>query len=64
MPDGGRAERMKGGLRITDVRPEDQGLYFCQANNDLGSVRASAHLSVYCEFCLSLLFLHLKLVHS
>lgn len=54
MPAGGRAEPIDGGLRIRDARLEDEGLYFCQANNELGSVRAAARLSVYCKFSLFL----------
>jgi hypothetical protein len=46
----GRTESIDGGLRIKEVRPEDEGLYFCQAINDLGSIRASAKLTVLCEF--------------
>jgi len=45
-----RAERIVGGLKIRDARPEDEGLYFCQSSNELGSVRASASLSVHCKF--------------
>jgi len=44
-----RAERIVGGLKIRDARPEDEGLYFCQSSNELGSVRASASLSVHCK---------------
>lgn len=46
---GGRTEPIDGGLRIKDVRPEDEGMYFCQASNDLGSIRAGARLTVYCK---------------
>jgi len=42
-----RADRIVGGLKIRDARPEDEGLYFCQSSNELGSVRASALLSVH-----------------
>jgi len=45
----GRFESIDGSLRIKDVRPEDEGTYFCQASNDLGSIRASARLAVLCK---------------
>lgn len=44
-----RAERIVGGLKIRDARLEDKGLYFCQSSNELGSIRASARLTVYCK---------------
>jgi hypothetical protein len=44
-----REDRIVGGLKIRDARPEDEGLYFCQSSNELGSVRASALLSVHCK---------------
>ncbi|XP_035715206.1 roundabout homolog 2 isoform X2 [Folsomia candida] len=47
MPSGGRTEPIDGGLKIKEARMEDEGIYFCQANNDLGSIRAAARLTVH-----------------
>lgn len=49
MPSGGRTEPIDGGLKIKEARMEDEGIYFCQANNDLGSIRAAARLTVHCK---------------
>ena len=38
-----------GALILKDVRPEDEGLYSCEARNLLGSVNASAKLIVQCK---------------
>jgi hypothetical protein len=45
----GRTELIDGVLRIKDSQPEDEGLYFCEASNDLGSVRAAARLTLHCK---------------
>ena len=41
-----------GALIVNDVRPGDEGFYSCGADNLLGSVNATAKLTVQCEFCL------------
>ena len=40
-----------GGLMITDVMPQDQGIYTCVARNILGEVTSSAALTVQGEYC-------------
>ena len=37
-------------LILKDVKPEDTGIYSCSAENLLGSVNASAQLTVQCKF--------------
>ena len=39
-----------GVLFVKNVRPEDQGVYSCKAENLLGGVNASAKLTVQCKF--------------
>lgn len=38
-----------GALIVNDVRPGDEGFYSCRAENLLGSVNATAKLTVQCE---------------
>ena len=39
-----------GALIVKDVRPGDDGVYNCRAKNLLGSVNATAKLTVQCKF--------------
>ena len=39
-----------GALIVNDVRAGDEGFYNCRAENVLGSVNATAKLTVQCEF--------------
>ena len=41
-------------MRIEQVRPQDEGTYVCEADNIVGSVTASATVTVHCEFCVEL----------
>lgn len=36
-------------LRLENVTPEDEGEYSCEADNAVGTVTASATLTVYCK---------------
>ena len=40
-----------GALILKNVKSEDDGVYSFRAENLLGSVSASAKLTVQCEFC-------------
>jgi len=40
-----------GALIVKHVKSEDDGVYRCRAENLLGSVNASAKLTVQCKFC-------------
>ena len=40
-----------GGLMITDVMSQDEGMYTCVARNILGEVTSSANLTVQGEWC-------------
>ena len=42
-----------GSLIVKNVKSEDDGVYTCTAENLLGSVSASAKLTVQCKFCKS-----------
>lgn len=37
-------------LRLENVTPEDEGEYSCEADNAVGTVTASATLTVYCKY--------------
>ena len=39
-----------GALIVKDVRPGDDGVFSCRAENLLGSVNATAKLTVQCKF--------------
>lgn len=40
-------------LGIMNVEPSDEGVYICDAQNDVGSISARATLTVHCKFHLS-----------
>ena len=52
LPVGRHVVESSGALIVNDVRPGDEGFYSCRADNLLGSVNATAKLTVQCEFCL------------
>ena len=58
LPDGRHVIERSGALILREVRPGDEGLYSCRAENMLGSASASAKLTVQCKLPLSFLFLH------
>lgn len=46
----GRAQILDNkSLRIINVMAQDEGLYVCNAENDVGSEKAKASLTVHCE---------------
>ena len=49
LPVGRHVVESSGALVLKDVRPGDEGLYNCRADNLLGSVNRSAKLIVQCE---------------
>ena len=51
-----------GALIVKDVRPGDDGVYSCRAENLLGSVNATAKLTVQCKF-FSVLF-HVSVISA
>ena len=55
LPVGRRKVGSSGALILKDVRPEDEGVYSCEAKNLLGSVNASAKLTVRCKLIWSFL---------
>ena len=55
LPDGRHVLESSGDLVIKNVESEDDGVYGCRAENLLGSVNASAKLTVQCELCKSCL---------
>ena len=49
LPVGRHKVESSGALILKDVRPEDEGVYSCEAKNLLGSVNASAKLTIQCR---------------
>ena len=49
LPMGRHVVESSGALILKDVRPGDEGVYSCKAKNLLGSVDASAKLTVQCK---------------
>ena len=49
LPAGRHVVESSGALIVKDVRPGDDGVYNCRAENLLGSVNASAKLTVQCK---------------
>ena len=45
----GRYVVSSSALIVKDVRPEDDGVYRCRAENLLGSINATAKLTVQCK---------------
>ena len=56
LPVGRHVIDSSGALIIKNVKPEDDGVYSCRAENLLGSVSASTRLTVQCEFCYYMYF--------
>ena len=50
LPVGRHVVESSGALIVKNVKPEDDGVYSCKAENLLGSVNVSAKLTVQCEF--------------
>ena len=50
LPVGRHVVKSSGALIVEDVRPGDDGVYSCRAENLLGSVNATAKLTVQCKF--------------
>ena len=50
LPVGRHVIESSGALIVKNVKPEDDGVYSCRAENLLGSVNVSAKLTVQCEF--------------
>ena len=49
LPVGRHVVQSSGALIVKDVRPGDDGVYSCRAENILGQVNASAELTVQCK---------------
>lgn len=49
-PIGGANILEDKSLRIERVTPQDQGIYICYAENDVGAISASATLIVHCKY--------------
>ena len=50
LPVGRHVVESSGALIVKDVRPGDDGVYSCRAENLLGRVNATAKLTVQCKF--------------
>ena len=53
LPVGRHVVEASGALILKDVRPGDEGVYSCKAKNLLGSVDASAKLTVQCKYTIT-----------
>ena len=53
LPVGRHVVEASGALILKDVRPGDEGVYSCKAKNLLGSVDASAKLTVRCKYTIT-----------
>ena len=62
LPAGRHVVEPSGALIVKDVRPGDDGVYNCRAENVLGSVNATAKLIVQCKL-FSMRFLGPAVVH-
>ena len=49
LPVGRHMVESSGALVVTDVKPGDEGVYSCRAENLLGSVNSTANLTVQCK---------------
>ena len=49
LPVGRHVVESSGALILQDIRPEDEGLYPCKAENLMGTISASARLTVQCK---------------
>ena len=58
LPAGRHVIETSGALIVRDVRPGDEGVYSCRAENLLGSANASARLTVQCKLPFSFMFRH------
>lgn len=57
----GRAQILDNkSLRIIHVMAQDEGLYVCNAENDVGSEKAKASLTVHCKFSFSIVSCNLR----
>ena len=59
LPMGRHVVESSGALIVKNVRPGDEGVYSCRAENLLGSVNASVKLTVQCRLT-CYFFLHSK----
>ena len=50
LPVGRHVVESSGALIVKDVRPGDDGVYSCRAENLLGSINATTTLTVQCKF--------------
>ena len=53
LPVGRHVVEASGALILKDLRPWDEGVYSCKAKNLLGSVDASAKLTVQCKYTIT-----------
>ena len=49
LPVGRHVVESSGALILQDIRPEDEGQYTCKAENVMGTINASARLTVQCK---------------
>ena len=49
LPVGRHVVESSGALILQDIRPEDEGQYTCKAENLMGTINASARLTVQCK---------------